>query len=351
MKALVTGSTGFVGANLVEGLAAAGHEVRALRRSSSRMDALAGLNFAPVIGDVLNPASLTSAMKDIDWVFHAAGVADYWRQEGTAWLYRVNVGGTRNVLAAALDAGVHRVVLTSSAAALGVPPVGISSNNPSPRASFQGSNGDGKPTNRLLDESAVFNLSPFLWPYGYSKHLTEKVVHEYISHGLGVVIVNPTGILGPRDVNLNFGTVILVAHRVQAQVIPPGGANWIDVADVVNGHIAAAERGRVGERYILGAHNLSHEQFVRTVAQAIGAPRPRIHVPQGFIEPLALAIDLFNQLWPGAPMFDGNMVRLVKYHLFYDSSKARRELGLESPIPLEASLERTLRWYREHGYL
>jgi dihydroflavonol-4-reductase len=330
MKALVTGSTGFVGANLVEGLAAAGHEVRALHRSSSRLDALTGLTYEPMIGDVLDPAALESAMRGVDWVFHVAAVSDYWRQSGTSRLYQVNVGGTRHVLEAALACGVRRVMFTSSAMTLGVP------------LTDEG---------RLLNESDTFNLSPTLSPYGHSKHLAEQVVHEFVARGLEVVILNPTVILGPRDLNLISGSLILAMYRGQVPGIPPGGVNYIDVADVVAGHIAAAEGGRSGTRYILGAHNLTHRQAATIIAQVIGVRAPRFPIPRLLMEPLAMAFDLFNRVWPREPLVDGNQVRLMKHTIFYDSSKAQRELELEPPIPFSVSVERAFRWYRENGYL
>ena len=351
MKALVTGSTGFVGANLVEGLAAAGHEVRALHRSTSRLKALAGLRYEPAIGDVLDPSSLTAAMKGVDWVFHVAAVADYWRQEGTARLYRVNVGGTRNVLEAALAAGVHRVVFTSSTATMGVPTANPPGTGLSRLLSPQKRGDGGNRTNRLLDESAIFNLSPALSPYGHSKHLAEKVVHEFVARGLDVVIVNPTVILGPRDLNMISGSVVLAVYRRQVPVIPPGGVNYVDVSDVVAGHIAAAERGKAGERYILGAHNLTHRQAVTTIAHIVGVAPPRLRVPGSLLEPLAVAFDLFNRVWPGEPLTDGNQVRLMKHIVFYDTSKAQRELELAPPIPFPASVERTFRWYQANDYL
>jgi dihydroflavonol-4-reductase len=351
MKALVTGSTGFVGANLVEGLGAAGHQVRALQRPSSRLDALAGLTYEPVVGDVLDPSSLTAAMEGVDWVFHVAAVSDYWRQAGAAWLYRVNVGGTRNVLQAALAAGVRRVVFTSSAAALGIPPDGSLSDRLLPQPLQRELNVDRRQTNQLLNESATFNLSPAVSPYGHSKHLAEKVVQEYVARGLQVVIVNPTVILGPRDLNLISGSLILAVFRRRVPVLPPGGVNYVDVADVVAGHIAAAKRGRVGERYVLGAHNLTHEQAARTISRVVGVPAPRLHLPKEMMGPLAVAVDMFNRVWPGEPLVDGNQVRLMKNMLFYDGSKAQHELELEPPIAFAAAVERTFRWYRENGYL
>lgn len=330
MEALVTGSTGFVGANLVEGLTAAGHAVRALHRSSSRLDALAGLRYESIIGDVLDPTSLAAAMDGVDWVFHVAAVSDYWRQDSTARLYQVNVEGTRHVLAAALAAGAGRVVFTSSAAALGVPAA------------------DG---GHPLDESATFNLPPARFPYGHSKHLAEGVVREYASRGLEAIIVNPTIILGPRDLNFISGSIVREVYRRRVPVVPPGGVNYVDVADVVAGQIAAAERGRPGERYILAGHNLTHQQALATVAEAVGVPPPRLRLPRTLIGPLANTVDLFNRLWPGEPLVDGNQVRLMKHALFFDGSKARRELGLGAPLPFRVSVERTFRWYRDNGYL
>jgi dihydroflavonol-4-reductase len=334
MRALVTGSTGFVGANLVEALGAAGHAVRALQRPSSRLDALAGLTYEPAIGDVLDPSSLRAAMDGVDWVFHVAAVADYWRQGGTARLYRVNVGGTRNVLEAALAADVRRVVFTSSAASLGIPPENNERNIAQP-----------------VDESATFNLSPTLSPYGHSKHLAEQVVQASVNRGLEAVIVNPTVILGPRDLNLISGSLVVAVYRRQVRVVPPGGVNYVDVSDVVAGQIAAAERGRVGERYILGAHNLTHQQVAVTLAQVVGVPPPRLHLPWTLMDPLAVAVDLFNRIWPGEPLVDGNQVRLMKNRLFFDSSKAQQELNLGPPIPFRTSVERTFQWYRANNYL
>ncbi len=330
MKTLVTGSTGFVGANLVEALNQAGHTVRALHRPTSRLDALEGLHYEAAIGDVLDPASLMEAMEGVDWVFHVAAVADYWRQGGTKRLYRVNVDGTRNVLAAALKRRVRRVVLTSSVASLGVP-----------------HRGNGV----LLDESSTFNLSPRRFPYGHSKHLAEQVAREYVAQGLEVVIVNPTVILGPRDLNFISGSIIREVYRRRVPVIPPGGVNYVDVADVVAGHIAAAERGRPGERYILGAHNLTHYRAVHIIAAVVGVSPPRFSIPRWMVGPLALAVDLFNTLWPGEPIADGNQVRLIKYYLYFDTSKAIRELDLRPPIPFERTVARAFRWYLDHGWL
>jgi dihydroflavonol-4-reductase len=353
MRALVTGSTGFVGANLVEGLISAGHQVRAMHRPNSRLDALAGLVYEHAIGDVLDPATLRSAMEDVDWVFHVAAVSDYWRQGGTAWLYRVNVGGTRNVLQAAMETGVRRVILTSSASSLGVPEgENLTSAFPGPPLSEgQENGGQSKAKSGLLDESSVFNLSPTQWPYAHSKILAERVVAEYVDRGLDAVIVNPTVVFGPKDLNVISGSLIIAVCRHQLPAIPPGGGNYVDVADVVAGHIAAAERGQTGERYILSAHNLTQEEAITIISQIAGVSPPRFQLPRFLIGPLAMGVDWFNQVWPGEPKVAGIQVRLTRYHMFCDGSKAKQELGLRPPIPFAESVERTIRWYRDNGYL
>src|SRR5512137_1224983 len=250
MKALVTGSTGFVGANLCRALVERGWSVRALHRASSRLDALQDVTVEHSLGDVTEPGTLVEPMRGCDVVFHVAAVADYWRQNAGK-LYRANVDGTRAVCQAALDAKVRRLVFTSSVASLGIP----------------------GPGEGLMDESHEFNLPPERFRYGHSKLLAEGVVREFIARGLDAVIVNPTIILGPGDLNLISGSIVTeVASRHVPPVYPPGGVNYIDVADVCAGHMAAAERGRAGERYILAAHNLTHHEAMKIVAQVIGSP-------------------------------------------------------------------------------
>src|SRR5512136_1913973 len=216
MKALVTGSTGFVGANLCAALAAHGWSVRALHRASSPLTALEGTPVEHATGDVTQPETLVEAMRGCDVVFHVAAVADYWRQSAEK-LYRVNVEGTRAVCQAALDAKVSRLVFTSSVASLGIPKPG-----------------------QPADESHEFNLPPERFRYGHSKLLAEGVVRDFIARGLDAVIVNPSVILGPGDLNLISGSIVTeVASRHVPSVYPPGGTNYIAVQDVCAGHMAA----------------------------------------------------------------------------------------------------------------
>ncbi len=327
MKALITGSTGFVGANLCRALVERGWSVRALHRASSRLDALAGMPVEHAIGDVLEPETLPQAMRGCDVVFHVAAVADYWRQPPTK-LYRVNVEGTRAVCQAALGARVSRLVFTSSAASLGVPKPG-----------------------ELADESHEFNLPPHRFPYGHSKLLAEGIVREFVAQGLDAVIVNPSVILGPGDLNLISGSIVTeVAMRRVPRVYPPGGVNYIDVADVCAGHIAAAQRGQTGERYILAAHNLTHREAMQIVCQVVGAPMPRWGLPRALIRPLAVMVDLAAKIAQRPLPLNGDQLRLSGEFVYFDSSKAVLELGLPQ-TPFRETVERTYQWYKIHGYL
>lgn len=326
MRALVTGGTGFIGANLVEGLTVAGRTARVLRRQTSRLDALSGLTYEDAIGDILDPDSLHRAMEGCDWVFHAAAVSDYWRQ-GREKLYRVNVEGTQNVLEAAQAAGVRRLVYTSSVAALGVPLDG-----------------------EAADETHVFNIAPGRFPYGHSKHLAEAKVRQAVQNGLEAVIVNSTIAIGPRDVNRISGSIVIEAVKGLARFCPPGGANYVAVADVVAGHIAAAERGRPGQRYILGGENLSHRQALEIIAEVTGAPRPLLTLPQWTIGPAAWGVAAARLVLRNRVPLNADQMRMSGRRLFFCPDKAIRELGLPQ-TPFRVAVERAYRWFKDSGYL
>lgn len=326
MKALVTGGTGFVGSHVVRALNEAGHTARVLHRSSSRLDALAGLTYESAIGDILDESALVAASQGCDWVFHVAAVADYWRADKSR-MFEANVEGTRRVLAAARKAGVRRVVFTSSGAAVGI-------------------RQDGQPA----DESVPFNLPPDRFPYGYSKVLAEQVVQEAVAAGQDVVIVNPVVVMGPGDLNMISGTYITQVKKLGWLVpVPPGGIGVIDVRDVARMHLAAAEKGVTGERYILGAANYTQREFLQMIADVVGARRPFIPVP-GFILPVAASIiDLARRLGINTPV-DADQTRLGARNIYFDSSKAWEAFG-KPQIDMRQSLEDTYRWYQDNGFL
>jgi dihydroflavonol-4-reductase len=276
MLAFVTGGTGFVGSNLVAALTNRGIGVRVLRRPTSSTAGLGGLR---------------------------AVCVDYWRYRRSNRLYRTNVEGTRNVLAAALHAGVERFVLTSSIAALGVPAPG-----------------------QQLTEDERFNLRPRGFPYGHSKHLAECELRRAVAAGLAAVTVNPAVVIGPR------------------------GTNFVAVADVVQGHVAAAERGRVGERYILAGENLSVREAFATVCDIVNRPGPAVVLPRWTTPAAVAAVGAARfAVGPRLPI-DGKQMRLSSAAVYADGSKARTELGVPC-TPFRAAVQSAYDWYLENHYL
>lgn len=327
IRAFITGGTGFVGANLVAELNQRGIAARVLHRQSSSLKALAGLTYESVIGDILaEPAVLAEGMADCAWVFHVAAVADYWRQ-GQDWLYKVNVEGTRRVLQAAQLAGVGRLVFTSSLAAMGVPAFG-----------------------ECLDEMSVFNLRPDQFPYGHSKYLAEQEVQKSVANGLEAVIVNPSVVLGPRDVNMISGAIVVEAARGLLRFSAPGGVNYVDVQDVVVGQIEAAVSGRVGHRYILGGHNITHQQGTHIVCQIVGQKPPPIHLPQWSLPLLGGGVRLARLLLGNRIPLDHTQVKMLGETVYADITKAQQELNLPQ-TPFRHTVQRTYNWYNENGYL
>ncbi len=328
MLAFVTGGTGFVGSNLVAALIDRGIGVRVLLRPTSSLAALDGLNFESCYGDVLGDVdTLAAAMAGCSWVFHTAAISDYWRHRGHKLLYRTNVGGTRNMLAAAARAGVERFVLTSTIAALGIPAPG-----------------------HLLTEADRFNLRPRRFPYGHSKHLAECELRRAVAAGLAAVTVNPGIVIGPRDVNRTSTTMIVEAVRGRLRVAAPGGTNFVSVGDVVQGHIAAAERGRVGERYILAGENLSFREAFATVCDIAGRPGPAVVLPR-WAMPVAAAVVGAARFVVGPRLpIDGKEMRMSSASIYADGSKARAELGVPC-TPFRTAAQAAYDWYLENNFL
>ncbi|MBI5958323.1 MAG: SDR family NAD(P)-dependent oxidoreductase [Chloroflexi bacterium] len=325
ITALVTGGTGFVGSHIARALAEKGYQVRILRRTTSRLDAVANIDCEHMIGDVNDYESLLAAMDGIDWVFHVAAIADYWRSD-PAHIYHVNVDGTHEVLRAAKAKGVKRVIFTSSAASMGY-------------------------ADRLhpVNENVRFNWDQHLTPYGHSKFLAEAEVYRAIREGLDCVILNPAVIIGPGDLNQISSSVVLEMARGHVPpTLPPGGTTVIDVRDVAAAHIAAAERGRTGERYLLGAVDVTHKAWTRLTAQAVGRTmRDLVVLPDWALYLLAEVVDPLRRLGIPIPM-EGNQLKLSTRMMFFDCQKSWRELG-EPRIPIQQSLRDTYEWYQAHG--
>ncbi len=325
MKALVTGGTGFLGANLAKGLVEQGWSVRILRRSTSPLEAVKDLQVEHAVGDVTDLNSLVAAMQGVDVVFNVAAISQYWRSTANL-IYKVNVGGAQNVFEAAARSGVKRIIHTSSAAAVGI---------------IRG---------RSANESDPFNQPPDRFPYGHSKWLAEELVRERVKTGQDIVMVNPAAIVGARDINWISGSILREAKRRHIPVIPQGGVNFVAVQDVVAGHIAAVEKGRSGERYILGGENLTNRQTTEMACEIADVKLPRLTQPRWTIPLAGWVLDVIARIvGPKLPL-SGEQMRLTAEYIYFDSSKARRELGLPH-TPVRQALQECYDWYVAHGYL
>jgi dihydroflavonol-4-reductase len=323
-KALVTGGTGFVGSNIALRLLERNWDIRILERPGAQRVLLEGGPFEFVSGDVLKPETLADAMMGIDVVFHAAGVVDYWRQ-GEECMYQVNVDGTRNVMEAALQADVDRVVHTSSTAAMGIHP------------------------DNVVDESYTFNVDQERFVYGHSKFLAEEITLEYFRKGLSVVIVNPTTVIGPRDIRkVSSGVVIEVVNHAIPPLVPPGGMNVVPICDAAQGHIEAALKGEPGQRYILGGENMTHYQLYKTIANVVGCGKKLKVMPRWQVALFAGMTDMLQPQTKGPVPLTGDRLRLESKMFYYDSSKARTTFDLPN-TPLRVTIGRTYEWYESMG--
>jgi dihydroflavonol-4-reductase len=321
----VTGATGFVGSQVARALVRQGYDVRVLRRRTSTTVALGDLPVEHLYGDILEADAVRAAVAGCDLVFHVAALSSYWRARA-ADVYRANVEGTRIVMDACLRADVTRVVHTSSAAAIGV-------------------RRDGRPS----DESQPFDAREKRFAYAHSKHLAEQEVLRAVKLGLPAVMVNPAVVIGPGDHNLISGSLIVEMARRRLPACPPGGVCMVDVDAVVQGHLAAAERGRIGERYILGGENLTYRKITAIISEIVGCRAPVWTLPSWVMPPAATALDAMNRFVP-RPIASGDQLRLSAHRAFFDSGKAVAELGYRI-LPFRGAAERAYHWYVENGYL
>jgi len=323
--ALVTGATGFVGSHLVRLLLADGHHVKILRRASSRLDAIQDLDVQHLTTNMMNEEALTRDLQGVDWVFHVAAVADYWRT-GKEKIYQVNVDGTRALLNAAENAQIKRFMFTSSVAAVGYT------------------------AGQVATEDSYFNVDPRLSPYGHSKFLAEAEVYQSIRRGLDAVILNPAIIIGPCDLNQISGSIILEVKRGVLPTMPQtGGTNYVDVRDVAAAHLAAAQHGRTGERYLIGNQNMLHKTFISLVCDVVGVAPPIIPSYGFMIPAAAMAVDIGRAMGLPIPA-EGNQLRLSRQSIYIDITKMETELHAPQ-IDIRQSIQDTYDWYQANGYL
>ena len=335
MRILVTGSTGFIGASLCRALLAEGHQVRALHRPTSTLRLLDDLPVEHVLGDLTQPDSLTPAMEGVEVVFHAAAQLGS-SQDEEGRMYSVTVEGTRSLLQAAKQAGVRRVIYTSSAAALGIPELISPAIDSTGKAMF-------------MNENHTWNLRPDFWPYGYSKYLAELEVQKALAEGQDVVIVNPTYVLGAGDIYRQTNSIVVQAVRQRLPALVEGGLNVVHISDVVAGHLAALETGRTGQRYILGGENLTIVQMIQKMAEVAGVNAPALVLPGAMLRNLGW-IAILAQSLIDLPI-DAKMSHLAGYYFYYDNTKSQVELGLQPPCSADQAISDAYNWFVEIGAL
>jgi dihydroflavonol-4-reductase len=324
---LVTGATGLVGSAVARALLRAGHRVRVLARPNNDRRNLTGLAVEIVEGSLEDLRSLAHAATACRFVYHVAADYRIWVPE-PAPMFRTNVEGTRNVLTAALEAGVERVVYTSSVATLGLLPGGDA------------------------DETTPSRAEDMIGPYKRSKFEAEVVAREFAhAHSLPIIIVNPSTPVGPGDIKPTpTGRVILEAAKGQMPAFVDTGLNIAHVDDVAAGHLAAAEKGRIGERYILGGENMSLAEILAAVSQAVGRHPPRLRIPHAALFPVAFGAELAARVTGREPFVTLDGIRMSRKKMYFTSQKAASELGY-NPRPAREAIADAVSWFRTNGYL
>ncbi len=327
MKAILTGGTGFIGSAVARRLLSEGIAVRALVRPNSDRQNIRGLDIEAVEGDLGDDASLARACGGCDALFHIGADYRLWsRRPGE--IYRTNVEGTRSILRAAADAGVNRVVYTSSVATLDPPR-------------------DGAPG----DEASRAKLTEIVGHYKRSKFMAEEVVREFERKGLAVVTVNPSAPVGPRDVKPTpTGRTILEAAAGRMPAYVDTGLNIVHVDDVADGHWLAFQRGRVGESYVLGGTNMTLREILTAIAELVGREPPKVRLPYNLVLPIAYISEAAARFTGKSPVATLEGVKLSRKMMFFSSEKAKEELGYAARPPLLA-LQDAIRWFYENGYL
>jgi dihydroflavonol-4-reductase len=319
---LVTGASGFIGWHIARLLKERGYRVRALVRPSSK---LRELDVEPVTGDLRDAGSLDRAAAGCGLVFHVAADYRLWARDPQE-LYQSNVEGTRNLLEASRRAGVERVVYTSTVGCIGIPKNGVG------------------------DETVPVTLEEMSGAYKRSKFLAERVAMDFASSGFPVVVVNPTAPVGDHDGKPTpTGKIVVDFLKGALPAFIDTGLNLVDVRDTAEAHLLAAERGRPGERYIIGAENLSLAGILQKLARLTGREAPRVKLPYAVAYAAGVVTTGWATITGRAPLAPLDAVRMAKKKMFVSVEKARRELGFQ-PGPVDAALGRAVEWFRANGY-
>jgi dihydroflavonol-4-reductase len=328
LKTFLTGATGFLGSHVARVLAAQGGELRVLVRPTSNLKNLEGLNAETATGDLRDPASIDKAISGCDTVFHVAADYRLWARDPEE-MYRSNVEGTRAILEAARKNDVRRVVYTSSVATMGF-------------------TRDGNPA----DEDSPVTLPNMIGHYKRSKFMAEQIALEAGRSGMHVVVVNPTTPVGEQDIKPTpTGRIILDFLKRKFPAYVDTGLNLVDVTECARGHVAALERGKSGERYILGGENLTLKQILDKLGAITGLPSPTVKLPY-FFAFAAAAVDetITGRILHREPRATIDAVRMGRKKMFATSAKAERDLGWKI-VPAENALRRAVEWFRSNGYV
>lgn len=328
MTILVTGATGFIGSALVRQLAGRGQRVRAMVRPRTDRRNLEGLDVEYAEADLADPRSLAQVLEGCNTLYHVAADYRLWARN-SADLYKINVDGTRAIMQLANQAGIRRIVYTSSVATLGL-------------------HEDGTPA----DETTLAEPEDMIGHYKRSKYFAEQAVHNMIAdEGLQAIIVNPSTPVGPRDIKPTpTGRMVLDAACGRMPAYVDTGLNIVHVDDVAQGHLLALEHGHVGERYILGGHNMSLQQILHTVARLVDRKAPTIRLSHNMVLPMAYCFEAWARITRGKePRVTVDGVRMSKKKMYFSCEKARRELNY-TPRPAEEALRDAVNWFLKNDY-
>ena len=328
MKTLITGASGFVGAAVLRELLKKGHKVKALVRKSSVLDNLKNLDVEIVQGDLKDRDSLKKCLKDCKYLFHVAADYRLWVPKPEE-IYENNVLGTENLMEEALNSEIEKIVYTSSVAVLGKP-----------------INGD------IANEKTPVNVSQMIGHYKKSKFLAEEKVKElYKTSKLPVVIVNPAAPVGPRDIKPTpTGKMVLDAAMKKIPAYLDTGLNIVHVDDVAKGHMQAFNKGKLGERYILGGENLTLKEMLEIISILCGNKPPKIRLPRKPLYPIGYVFEIFARLFNiKNPMLTVDMIRMAEKKMFFSSEKAKKELNYKYKSAKNA-LKDAIQWFIDNGY-
>lgn len=327
MKALVTGASGFIGSHIALALNEKGYQVRCMTRNKRDPLHLSDKGIEIVEGDLLNEESLKNALKDQDYLFHAAAYYSFW-VPNPKQMYDINVEGTRKIFELAGENNIKKIIYTSTVGTIGLP-------------------GDGTPGN----ENTPYHPHHLKGHYKISKYQAEQVALDMSGKGIPIVIVNPSAPMGPGDIKPTpTGQIIVDFLNRKMPAYTDTGLNVVDVRDVAIGHVLAAHHGMVGQKYILGNQNMSLKEILDLLSEITGLSSPSIKIPNFVLPPIATISSFFGKLLNFEPRVTPDAVKMAQRYMYFDPTKAIQELGM-TQRPVRDTLTDAVKWFRENNYI